>query len=113
MNLCLKGGVVSIDWSKKEDDLNSAILLSIFCEKGYWGDLLEPNKTSIGSLIWTLRREPRNKETLNKLKRYVEESLSWMTAEGDAEKIKVDGSIEEKGIKLQVLIDEKVREFNL
>lgn len=113
MNLCLLDGVVSIDWSKEEDELNSAIILSIFCQKGYWGDLLEPNKTSIGSLIWTLRREPRNKENLNKLKRYVEEALSWMMTEGQAERIKVDASIEEKDIKLQVLIDEKMREFNL
>ena len=113
MNLCLSDGVVSIDWSRGENELNSAILLSIFCEKGYWGDLLEPNKKNIGSLIWTLRREPRNKETLNKLKRYVEEALSWMMTEGQVERIKVDASIEEKDIKLVVLIDEKLRVFSL
>ena len=113
MNLSFKNGVASIDWEKDEDPLTSAIILSIYCERGYWGDLLEDHEQGIGSLIWTLKREPKSQETMHKLKGYLEDCLGWMITDGWAEKIDSKVSIEGKGINILVLIDGSTREFTI
>lgn len=88
-----------------ERDLSTAILLSLFTDRrappsldlagerdrrGFWGDAYaEKDGDAFGSLLWTLAREKSLAIVTERAKRYCEEALAWMIADGIAERVNV------------------------
>lgn len=45
---------------------------------GYWGDLFLPADESLGSLLWTLRREKLTSATINRARDLATTALRWL-----------------------------------
>jgi len=96
---------VSADWVVinsgllEEDELQTAVLLSLFTDRaalpddplptgaddrrGWWGDAM------LGSRLWLLRRAKQTTETLTRAKDYIIEALSWVIDDGIALRVDV------------------------
>jgi phage gp46-like protein len=89
-----------------EDALETAVALSLFCDarlpeghalidgsddrRGWWADqFAETEGDSTGSLLWTLRREKRVPETLERARQYAQSALAWMIEDGIAARVHV------------------------
>lgn len=76
-----------------DNGIHTSVLLSILTDlsedggAGWWGDTIEGEETPIGSRAWLIDKNGQGDR--NKLKKYIEQSLSWMVSEGIAEKIAV------------------------
>lgn len=94
--------------------LETAIIISLFTDRragaddilpdpnnlnrrGWWGDLAYPEVEGdqIGSRLWLFEREKTLESVLAKVKKYAEESLSWVIEDEVA--VKVDVSAERLG----------------
>lgn len=76
--------------------LENAVTISLFTDarvtaeetddssdlRGYWGDMDLPEGQSLGSKLWTLRREKITQDILNKTRNYCVEALEWLV-DGD------------------------------
>lgn len=76
--------------------LENAVTISLFTDarvspdetddssdlRGYWGDMDLPEGQSLGSKLWTLRREKITQDVLNKTHDYCVDALAWLV-EGD------------------------------
>ena len=70
------------------DDLRSAIILSLYVERGsFWAD--ELLGISLGSDLHRLKRSPLNDETISLAREYCLDALKWLKSDGFAEKIAV------------------------
>jgi len=97
-----------------ENGLRTAVIISLFSDaraalddvlpslgesrRGWWGDqfgLVEGDRT--GSKLWLLIREKRTAQTLERAKRYAEESLAWMLQDSVASAVAVATSFAEVG----------------
>lgn len=80
-----------------EDDLETAILISLFTdqrvggERGFWGNSLDGDNW--GSKIWTLTREKLTEETRSKFQEYAKDSLQWLIDDKVAKSIKLQSEI--------------------
>ena len=109
-----------------EEGLETAILISLFSDRrvtnellpdgetdrrGWWGDLFSDiDGDQIGSRLWTLKREKQLPETLNRYLDYTREALTWLTEDGVAETVDVQGEFISMGrLQLDVTI---TRPFN-
>lgn len=109
-----------------EKGLETAIILSLFCDarardddilpdgtdfrRGWWADSLAPlamgglnlrpdsaANDRIGSRLWLLAREKELPEVLARAKDYAEEALKWLIDDGEAKAVSVSASILRKG----------------
>lgn len=85
------------------NDLETAVLISIFTDRaispddvipdgttdprGWWGD--DGQDHPIGSRLWLLSRAKQTPETLARAKDYITEALQWLIADGIASSIDV------------------------
>jgi len=89
-----------------EDGLETAVILSLFCDarlpsgqavpdgsndrRGWWADQFADIDGDVtGSLLWTLRREKRVPETLERARQYAQNALAWIIEDGIASRIQV------------------------
>lgn len=83
-----------------EPGLITAILISLYTDKrdpsrpvgdqgGWWGTALDAAGEEIGSLLWTLRREPPTERTRQRAQVFAEDSLAWMVTDGIADTVAV------------------------
>lgn len=94
-----------------DDGLETAVIVSLFCNRrctadelppeaqsreGWWGDVVESGNDEIGSKLWLLRREKITSETMQRAREYSEEALQWFVDDGIAEDISVE--VERKGL---------------
>lgn len=102
----------------RDDGLESAVLVSLFCDRraspeqirpgedakdlrGWWGDFapaVEGHDT--GSLLWLLRREKQVPEVLARARQYAEQALAWMVEDRVAKRITVTTEFGGPGILL-------------
>ena len=92
-----------------DDGLETAVLISLFCDarardddelpdtrssdrRGWWGDLVNPaeESDSTGSRLWLLSRAKTTQETLVLCEQYVREAVQWFITDGVATSIEVD-----------------------
>ena len=107
--------IAHCDWEiaegdlKKGDDLQTAILISLFTDRlanaddeyednndndnrrGWWGDL--DSDYRIGSRFWLLRRKKLTKEVAIKAEQYAKEALKWLVDDGIVKFIELESSI--------------------
>ena len=98
----LTGGAIEMG-----DDLESAILISLFTDRlattdfkptdgtndrrGWWGDsYADADDVQIGSRLWQLERSKKLTSTLNKAREYCAESLQWLIDDGVVSVFKID-----------------------
>ncbi|WP_420555173.1 phage GP46 family protein [Neptuniibacter marinus] len=87
--------------------LENAVVISLFtdarCEldelpqgetdqRGYWGDIDLPESESLGSKLWTLKREKVIPKTINRARDYATEALQWLLEDDYLQSIKVESS---------------------
>lgn len=100
---------------ERDDGLDTAVLLSLFCDKrataeelpaelpaedlrGWWGDYApEVEGDKFGSHLWLLAREKQTTGTLSRAKQYAEASLQWMLDDRVAERVQVRTSYPRQG----------------
>lgn len=92
-----------------EDGLETAVIISLFCDaradasdvlpdlesgrRGWWGDLFaDAENDHTGSKLWLLWREKRTQETLERARQYASEALAWMIEDGIAASIDIAAS---------------------
>lgn len=109
-----------------ENGLETAIILSLFCDarardddmlpdgtdfrRGWWADSISPltqgglnqredsaSGDRIGSRLWLLAREKELPEVLARAKDYADEALKWLIDDGEAKAVSVSASIPRKG----------------
>lgn len=95
----------------RENGIETSAIISIFSDarvssedtdesitdfRGWWGDLIDPDKSLIGSKIWLMNRAKTTTETLSLAKQYITDSLEWMKKDGVCAKISVDVERQEK-----------------
>lgn len=95
------------------EGFETAILMSIFCEKranenqisraefrrGDWSnELNDIIDYEVGSLFWLLEQSRATQETLNDGITYITEGFSWMIEDGYLEDIEITGTLTYRGI---------------
>lgn len=76
-----------------EDGLETAVVLSLFTERGnWWAD------PTFGSRLHELKREKDTADLPKRVKEVCEEALAWFVSEGVAESVVVDVSRVSSGI---------------
>lgn len=109
-----------------EDDLTTAVILSLFCDarareddilpdgiqnpRGWWADTVAPlpstglnqvednlQRDKLGSRLWLLVREKQLPEVLHRAKDYAEEALRWLIVDTVARSVVVTPSIIRQG----------------
>lgn len=109
-----------------EDDLTTAVVLSLFCDarardddnlpdgtsnkRGWWADTVAPmpatglnqvedsqHRDKLGSRLWLLAREKQLPEVLHRAKDYAEEALQWLITDNVATAVRVTPSIIRQG----------------
>ncbi|MFA5369085.1 MAG: phage GP46 family protein, partial [Candidatus Paceibacterota bacterium] len=100
-------------------ELDTALLLSIFCEKraassevpapemrrGWWGNtVLGYDNYEMGSKLWELEQARKDNTTLGLSKTYAADCLQWLIEDNYAVEIKVDSNFIVNGINLDVEI---------
>lgn len=98
--------------------LQSAIMISLFTDKrasvdelpagetdqrGYWGDALEEDGSSLGSKLWLLDRSKITNKELDRAKAYCEEALKWLIDEKIASSVTV--TVERRGDKRFIVVE--------
>lgn len=89
-----------------ESGLESAVVLSLFCDRqvtgeelpegqtdrrGWWGDAFNPEgDPGIGSKLWLLARERPTPDVLARAKEYAEEALAWLVEDGVAKAVEAE-----------------------
>lgn len=61
-------------------------------QRGYWGDIDLPESESLGSKLWTLKREKVIPQTINRARDYADESLKWLVKDDHLQAVKVEAS---------------------
>lgn len=106
---------------REDNGLETAIILSLFCNRratpdelerfggedpgGWWGDALsEIEGDEYGSKLWLLTREKETPETLERAREYAQVALAWMIEDGIAKAVTVEASWKERGV-LSLVID--------
>ena len=99
-----------IDLSSTTDDkiswLETAITISLFTDalasnddalpngdtdrRGYWADTELPERESLGSKLWLLKREKVTQDVINKTHDYIMQALKWLVTEQHLSAVKVD-----------------------
>lgn len=69
------------------DELRTAIVISLFTERGWWADRYEQDP--IGSRLLTLRRAKHTQQTLLRGRDYCREALAWLIEDGVASAVAV------------------------
>lgn len=84
--------------------LQNAVVISLFtdarCEqdelpqgetdrRGYYGDFELPQGESLGSKLWTLKREKVIPKTINRARDYATQALQWLVDDGHLQSVKV------------------------
>ena len=120
MNLIIKDTEIELS-QEQESELFTGILLSLFCDgeaeaedleaydtdrKGYWGDLLEDSPLGLGSRLWTLKRQPRNNESLLKAEQFVREALKWTIQDGHIKNIDVKAAWKGESLSIRIHLDQ-------
>ena len=120
MNLIIKDTEIELS-QEQESELFTGILLSLFCDgeaeaedleaydtdrKGYWGDLLEDSPFKLGSRLWTLKRQPKNNESLLKAEQFVKEALKWTIQDGHIKNIDVKASWKGESLSIRIHLDQ-------
>lgn len=89
-----------------EEGLETAIILSLFCDaradasdvlpspgdgrRGWWGDQFSSEANDrLGSKLWLLGRAKRVNETLERARKYSQDALAWMITDGVASAISI------------------------
>ena len=72
---------------------------------GYWGDLL--GKEPLGSKLWTLQREVKSSDVLDKSEEYGMQAIAWMKEEGLFESINLLCAFEKDRMKMTIRLDHK------
>ena len=110
-----------------EDGLETAVILSLFCNarardddvipdgtdnrRGWWADTVAPlaatglnrredgesRRDRLGSRLWLLCREKQLPDVLRRAKDYAEEALRWLVDDGEAASVSVTPSIPRQG----------------
>lgn len=109
-----------------EEDLTTAVILSLFCDarareddvlpdgtdnlRGWWADTVAPmpatglnqvedslQQDKFGSRLWLLAREKQLPEVLHRAKDYAEEALQWLITDKVARAVRVTPSIIRQG----------------
>ena len=99
MNKILLDLQQGIPFSVYEDDLQAAVVLSLFCDargieangeigRGWWGDGLSENDRW-GSRLWELYRSKDIPETLRLAEDYTKAALDWMLKDGVTQSLSV------------------------
>lgn len=103
----------------RDDGLYTAILISLFSDarapldvvlpqdqedrRGWWNDSLAA--TSVGSLLWTLRREKTTDETAARAKEYCQTALKWMIDNQIASSLAIETQIvQPAGLQIEIVI---------
>lgn len=98
------------DWAlatgdlQTDQDLETACLVSLFSDRlatpdfvptdgtsdrrGWWADLY--NDAPLGSNLWQLDRAKKTRDTLGLARRYAQDALAWLVADGVAASVLVD-----------------------
>ncbi|MFK7825827.1 MAG: phage GP46 family protein [Oligoflexales bacterium] len=120
MNLIIKDTEIELS-QEQESELFTGILLSLFCDgeaeaedleaydtdrKGYWGDLLEDSPFKLGSRLWTLKRQPKNDESLLKAEQFVKEALKWTIKDGHIKNIDVKAAWTGESLSIHINLDQ-------
>lgn len=61
-------------------------------QRGYWGDIDLPESESLGSKLWTLKREKVIPKTINRARDYADESLKWLVESGHLQAVRIEAS---------------------
>lgn len=87
--------------------LENAVVISLFTDarcqsdelpkgetdqRGYWGDIELPESESLGSKLWTLKREKVLTKTINRARDYAIEALQWLVVDSHLQAVKVEAS---------------------
>lgn len=107
-----------------DDGLESAVLVSLFCDRrahpeqirrgddasdlrGWWGDVdAREEGDSTGSLLWLLHREKQTRQTLTRAEQYAREALQWMLSDRVASHVEVSAEYVRPGVmQLDILIE--------
>lgn len=98
---------------KQSDDLESAVIVSLFTWRrasadevpenapryGWFGDKIDPDSTdSTGSKLYLLKREKITEQSMMRAKEYIEQALAWMITDNVASEISATVSRNEKDI---------------
>lgn len=102
------------------DSFDTAILMSVFCERrasdsevldnkyrrGWWGNLLSdvPN-FEIGSKVWLLEQVKLTNVQLNLCKTYLTNALGWLIEDNYSTSVSVDGVLTQTGIRVKIDIN--------
>ena len=120
MNLIIKDNEIELS-QEEENELFTGILLSIFCDgeaqiedlepyevdrRGYWGDELEESSFKLGSRLWTLKRQPKNDESLVKAEQFVKEALKWTVEDAHAKNLDVKASWQDESLGISIHLDQ-------
>lgn len=94
-----------------DEGLETAIIVSLFCDRrvradelppeetsrrGWWADSLNDDKDQTGSKLWLLQREKITSDVLSKAKQYAQEALEWLVTDKVAQS--VDVQVERLGL---------------
>lgn len=103
-----------------KDSFDTAILISVFCERradesevplnsnrrGWWGNTLSSVPGfEIGSKIWLLYQSRLTNVQLNLCKTYLSNALQWLVDDGYSQVISVDGTIVSSAINVTIDIN--------
>lgn len=83
-----------IDWVMQDgdlvadDSLDTAIIISLFTNIGWWGDALKLNR--MGSKLYLLKRGRKSSQTpiITQAQDYTREALAWLVRDGLALEVK-------------------------
>lgn len=99
--------------------MDTALLMSIFCEKradisempfvetrrGWWGNtVLDTDNYEIGSKLWLLEQARRDLTSLSLAKTYTQDCLQWLLEDDLAKEVKTDSAFSSNGIDIDVNI---------
>jgi len=99
--------------------MDTALLMSIFCEKradisempfaetrrGWWGNtVLDTENYEIGSKLWLLEQARRDLTSLSLAKTYAQDCLQWLIEDSLAKEIQTDSAFSENGIDIDINI---------
>ena len=97
----------------RDDGLETAVILSLFCDRraapedlppedtdlrGWWGDVdIADTGDQTGSLLWLIRREKQLPRVLTRARDYAQAALQWMIDDKVATSVQVDAEIVRRG----------------
>lgn len=100
----------------RDGALETAVIISLFTDLqdptdpandlgGYWGDAYaDVPGDKIGSLLWTLAGQRIDADLVRKARKYSEDALAWMLADGIAESIEVVTTVTDGNVHIKIAI---------